>query len=414
MAEIRKALTPPAGVVRYFDGKTNAPAFSWLDVWAEEHAYKFTVAKAVELDVLNAFRSTVSHAMTTGRGYENWKLDIQKELVKLGWWGPRMISDPEGIDPDRMVNFASDRRLKTIFWSNMNSARAAGQWERAQRSKRVLPYVLYVRTTSADPRPEHLAWVGLILPIDHPFWRTHWPPNGWMCKCQVRMISDREAKTLIGTKRVIGKDEDGNDISIWYTDELPELGPDVAYRNRRTGEISMVPAGIDAGWATNPGLARTETLIQNFEAKLAEADHGDATRVLKELWSDPYLQIAPRLPQKVWLPAGHNPALAEQLGAKSPVISITSEAIAERIERHKMPVEDFATLPDLLSSGEILPDLRGKENTRSIFWRAGKSVWRSFVSISQNGYMRANSLHQKDEREARRQVERAGFKWPWE
>jgi Phage Mu protein F like protein len=402
MAEIRKALTPPAGVVRYFDGKTNAPAFSWLDVWAEEHAYKFTVAKAVELDVLNAFRSTVSNALTTGRGYENWKLDIQKELVKLGWWGPRMVSDPEGIDPDRMVNFASDRRLKTIFWSNMNSARAAGQWERAQRSKRVLPYVLYVRTTSADPRPEHLAWVGLILPIDHPFWRTHWPPNGWMCKCQVRMISDREAKTLIGTKRVIGKDEDGNDISIWYTDELPELGPDVAYRNRRTGEISMVPAGIDAGWATNPGLARTE------------ADHGDATRVLKELWSDPYLQIAPRLPQKVWLPAGHNPALAEQLGAKSPVISITSEAIAERIERHKMPVEDFATLPDLLSSGEILPDLRGKENTRSIFWRAGKSVWRSFVSISQNGYMRANSLHQKDEREARRQVERAGFKWPWE
>ncbi len=79
-----------------------------------------------------------------------------------------------------------------------------------------------------------------------------------------------------------------------------------------------------------------------------------------------------------------------------------------------MPVEDFATLPELLSSGEILPDLRGKENTRSIFWRTGKSVWRAFVSVSQNGYLRANSLHQKNEREARRQVEKAGLKWPWE
>lgn len=401
MAE-RKKFAVPAEVTSYFDGKTSTPAFSWADVWAEEHAYKFTVAKAVELDVLNAFRSTISTAISEGQGFESWKPQIEKELTRLGWWGPRMVSDPTGAQPDRMVNFASDRRLKTTFWANMNSARAAGQWERAQRSKRVLPYVLYVRTTSSDPRVEHLQWVGLILPIDHPFWRTHWPPNGWQCKCQVRMISARERDRLLGTERVNGQDLDGNDIKIRYTDQAPDLGPDIQYRNRRTGEISIVPPGIDPGWQTNPGLARASTLIQNLETKLQVADSRDATRVLTDLWADPYLQLAPRLSEKVWLPAGHSPALATELGAASPVISITSEAIAERLVKHKLNVEDFALLPQILAEGQVFADPRGKASVRAVLLQLGKAWWRAFVTVSGNGYLRATSLHQIREIQAER------------
>ena len=387
----------PQDVTGYFDGKHLRPGFSWLDVFAQEHAYSFTVAKAVELELLTSFRNTISGAIRNGQGFENWRKDMAAELQRLGWYGPRMVQDPTGVDPDRMVNFASERRLKTIFWSNMNSARAAGQWERAQRSKRALPYFLYVRTTSADPRPEHLAWVGIILPVDHPFWKTHFPPNGWLCKCQVRQITAREAERLLGTSRVIGKDAEGNDITIRYSDQVPDLGPDLDFKNRRTGEIIKVPPGIDAGWHTNPGLARASTLIQNFEEKLAVAHQDDATKVLKDLWDDPYLRIAPKLPEKVWLPAGHNPTLAEQLGAVSPVISIASEAIADSMDKHKMAVEDFSVLPEMLSAGEIVDGLKGEANTRSILWRAGKSIWRAFIAITRNGHLRATSLDERGE-----------------
>ncbi len=119
------------------------------------------------------------------------------------------------------------------------------------------------------------------------------------------------------------------------------------------------------------------------------------------------------MPEKVWLPAGVNPALAAELGAKSSVISITSEAIAERMERHKMKVEDFAMLPQVLSEGLILPDLAGKPNTRTMIVRIGKALWRTFVSVSANGYLRANSLHQKTDSELRRQLQRAGIDWPF-
>jgi hypothetical protein len=404
--ETRKVFAVPAEVTSYFDGKSNVPAFSYLDVWAEEHAYKFTVAKVTELDVLTSFRSTIAQAIAEGKGFDSWKPLIEKELTKQGWWGPRMVTDPIGEQPDRMVNFSSDRRLKTIFWSNANSARSAGQWERVQRSKKALPYILYVRTTSGDPRPEHLSWVGIILPVDHPFWQTHWPPNGWLCKCQVRQISAREAERLLG--RV---PEEGG---VLYRSSPPDLGPDTPHRNRRTGEITMVPPGIDAGWQTNPGLARASTLIRNLETKLETAAPEDATKVLKDLWEDPYLRIAPKLPQKVWLPAGHNAKLAAELGAKSPVISITSEDIADRVVRHRLPVDDFATLPQLLSDGAILPNLqKTKGASRMLIGWIGRALWRSFVTVSENGYMRVTSLHQKTEGELRRQVERAGIAWPW-
>lgn len=412
MAERATRFAYPPEVSGYFLKKTVKPAFSWLDVWAEEHAYTMTVAKTTELEVTSAFHRTIAQAIDEGKGFDTWKPLIEKELTKLGWWQPRMVSDPSGKDPDRMVNFASDRRLKTIFWSNMNSARSAGQWERAQRSKAVLPYVLYMRTTSADPRPEHLQWVGLILPVDHPFWKTHWPPNGWLCKCQVRLISAREAEALLGTERVIGKGPDGEEIKIRYTDNPPDLGPDIQHRNRRTGELTMVPPGIDAGWHTNPGLARATTLIRNFETQLEAAPEADGTRVLKELWQDPYLRLAPRLPQKVWLPAGVSKDLAKDLGAKSPVISVTSETIVERIGRHKLAIDDFAVYPELLAEGLPLPDPRGKSNVRAIIRRIGRAWWRGFVTLSENGYMRATSLHQKQEKELRNAVERAGMKWP--
>lgn len=389
MAEIRKGFAPPAEVTGFFDRKTATPAFSWADVWAEEHAYKFTVAKAVELDVLNAFRGTIAQAIAEGKGFDNWKPLIEKELTKLGWWQPRMVADPTGIQPERMVNFSSDRRLKTIFWSNMNSARAAGQWERAQRSKKTLPYVLYLRTTSGDPRPEHLLWVGTILPIDHPFWKTHWPPNGWLCKCQVRMISAREAERLLGTDRVYGRDADGNEIRIRYTDQVPDLGPDLEYRNRRTGEVSMVPPGIDPGWQTNPGLARASTLIQNLETKLAVADPGDAVRVLKDLWDDPYLKITPKLPEAVTLPAGHNAALASELGASSPVISVGSDVLSGFVSAGTAATE-LASLPDILSSGET--EAGPRTAARGIVGTIGSAIWRSIVSIAVNGLMRVEAL----------------------
>ncbi len=193
-----KGFATLADVTDYFRSKALRPAFSWQDVWGEEHAQAFTVAKAVETELLTDFRETLDAAIAESWSPERWKNTMRERLVKNGWGKPRLVKDPTGKLPARTVDFTSSRRLDTIFWANMRSARAAGQWERMQRTKARLPYLLYVRTASGDPRPEHLSWVGTILPIDDPFWSTHFPPNGWGCKCSVRQISARERDRLLG------------------------------------------------------------------------------------------------------------------------------------------------------------------------------------------------------------------------
>lgn len=401
MAEIRKPFPVPDAVTGYFDRKILKPSFSWLDVYGEEHANAMTVAGAVELEVLSAFRSTISNSLANGEGFETWKGKIVGELSRLGWFGPRLVKDPLGIDPDKLVNYASDRRLKLIFWSNMNSARAAGQWQRAQESKRFLPYLLYVRTTSAEPRPEHLAFAGTILPVDHAFWRTHFPPNGWLCKCTVRQITEREAKSLIGTRRVLGKNQDGTDIEISYSDQPPITGPARPHVNRRTGQVEMIPEGIDPGWHTNPGDTRTRTLIRSVSDRLEGAAGQDATRVLTDLWSDPFLRIAPKQSDQIFLPAGRSDRLAVELGQVigrkdiSPVVAVGTQDIIKRKTKHGLSLEDFALLPLILEGAIVLPDPNGDDQTRSLIARIGKTWWRVFIRISKNGFLRVNSLHQR-------------------
>jgi hypothetical protein len=165
--------------------------------------------------------------------------------------------------------------MRTIFDTNMRAARAAGQWERIQKSKRALPQLLYVRTTSSEPRKAHLAFVGLVLPVDDAFWRTHFPPNGWGCKCAVRQISAREAQRYLSTPG--------------YTDKPGKIVWE-EFVNARTGAVERVPAGIDPGFGWNPGMAqgRQRKLADMLEKKLQDivgVDHleGAARAVVQDV-----------------------------------------------------------------------------------------------------------------------------------
>lgn len=275
----KRGFAPPPEVPRYFAEKRLKPAFSYLDVWNEEHAHEFTVAKITELDILATLKKSMQEAIERGRTFEAWRLDLRTELATRGWWGERVVEDPTGARKPAIVDLSAPRRLRTIFETNMRTARAAGQWERIQRAKRALPYLLYVRTTSLEPRQGHLAFVGLVLPIDHPFWRTHFPPNGWGCKCSVRQISAREAKRYLAQP---GYTSEPGAI-VWET-----------FVNNRTGAVERVPRGIDPGFAWNPGMARERqrNLADTLGRKLSDvAQVGEleaaARRVVMEVVEGP-------------------------------------------------------------------------------------------------------------------------------
>lgn len=182
----------PRAVRKYLEDKDLKPLWDWDEVWQEEHAHAFTVAKAMAKDVLAALRSAVDTAIEGGLPFAEFKKRIRDTLAELGWWGIRRRKNPQTGKVEH-VELGTPRRLKTIYVTNARVARAVGQWDRIQRTKDSHPFLIYELGPSQKHRPEHEAWAGTILKVGDAAWGKMFPPNGWGCKCRVRQISEAEA-----------------------------------------------------------------------------------------------------------------------------------------------------------------------------------------------------------------------------
>ena len=103
----------------------------------------------------------------------------------------------------------------------MIDCQEAGGWLVAGNFK----FWVYKHGNALEPRLQHLAWDGLVLSPDDPFWDTHAPPNGWGCTCRIR-----GANGPAGISAVRG-DPDKKRPDGWQD------------RSSKTG----TPAGIDKG-----------------------------------------------------------------------------------------------------------------------------------------------------------------------
>jgi SPP1 gp7 family putative phage head morphogenesis protein len=85
---------------------------------------------------------------------------------------------------------------RLIFRLHTNTAYSVGRWEQSQRQIAARPgtqfYFRYVTAGDNRVRDNHSAWHGVILPVEHGFWRTHWTPNGFNCRCYVQLVTERD------------------------------------------------------------------------------------------------------------------------------------------------------------------------------------------------------------------------------
>lgn len=236
MAEIDIKPLPPQEAVAFFRRKGYAYSFSWKDIWTQEHARAFTVAKAMRVDILQDIRQEVDRALAEGTTFEQFRAALTPKLQAKGWWGRQAMTDPN--TGERIVaQLGSPRRLRIIYDTNLRMARSAGRWEAAQRLKGSRPYLRYTAVMDSRTRPEHRAWHNIVRPVDDDFWRTHYPPNGWNCRCIVQSLNDRDLARL------------GLKVSP------PQSFKTRRYVNQRAGVVADLPEGIDPGFGYNVGNA---------------------------------------------------------------------------------------------------------------------------------------------------------------
>lgn len=220
--------------------------FDYRDMTAAEHAASFVVAKAMRQDVLDILAKGGRTAIAEGRTPKQFIDELTPLLQKAGWWGRQSVTDPVTGEVV-LAQLGSARRLDLIYDTNMRMAHAAGRWERFVKQADLFPYLRYVAVKDDRTRPEHLRWHGTMLPVDHPFWLTHYPPNGWRCRCRVQQVTTGQAQRegwKVTSEAEVAKRMGEADVAV----------------NKRTGALETIFPGIDPGFAHNAGIARMDVL----------------------------------------------------------------------------------------------------------------------------------------------------------
>jgi len=152
----------------------------WMQLLAEEGKVSSAIADDTVRSVTQDLAGAALDAIENGTTLEQFRKDYARIVAAHGWsyhgnpgWHSRLV-----------------------FRLNTGNAYAAGRWQQAQQMALARPdRPLYGRLVTAGDdrvRETHAEMHGIIRPIGDAYWDTHWPPNGFNCRCHVQILTDRD------------------------------------------------------------------------------------------------------------------------------------------------------------------------------------------------------------------------------
>lgn len=142
-----------------------------------------------------------------------------------------------GINKEYNLNHLAAERQACIGAGTM-----AAEWQNIQASKDVYPYLKYVAVNDKRTRPEHAALNGIIRPVDDDFWKTHFPPNGWNCRCTAEPLMKASSTPLDKVQRAVTK----ANIPAAFASNPGINGEVFTDKNGYTDKVTKTPEGVAA------------------------------------------------------------------------------------------------------------------------------------------------------------------------
>lgn len=182
---------PPRDAVAYLESKGIRPTRHWYDIWQEAQAKAVTVSGMTRLDLLEDVKKGLVDAVKSGKTEKMFIDDLAPILRAKGWTGKRQSINPKtGEVTEEGPDLPA--RLSLIFFQNVQSAYMYGRYRAMLANAEERPWWMYIAVLDSRTRPHHRALNRKVFRYDDPFWKTHYPPNGWRCRCRVRALSDAQ------------------------------------------------------------------------------------------------------------------------------------------------------------------------------------------------------------------------------
>ncbi len=343
---------PPADAVAYFESKGYKITFDWHELDQRAHAQAFTVAKAASLDVLADIRAALKTALAEGKTEAWFRKELEPKLRAKGWWGKQKMVNPR-TGEERKAQLGSPARLRLIYRQNLQTAFMAGRYKTMLENADARPWWQYVAVLDGKTRPSHKVLGGRTFRFDDPFWSSHYPPNGFNCRCRVRALS--------GSRMEAEKVAPESGVGNMVTEEVALPAAD-GQRLKRSVTGYRVPeskyvAFTDAGFSANPGASWLGGALDELTRKLDVAPPDLARAAVGEMTRGPVLPT--------WLakPVGNFPLAvlpaedAGLIGARSQVARLSPQTAGKQAANHPgLTAGDYATAQEAVDAGERIQD----------------------------------------------------------
>ena len=189
--------------------------------------------------------------------------------------------------------------LKTEYNFAVSSSQSAARWTEFENEADVIPNLKYQTVGDDHVRASHQALDGIIRPINDSFWTTHYPPNGWGCRCEV-------IQSLEGYGKVTqDKDIPVIDIPDMFKTNLANTG--LIYPKNHPYYNGVPKAEISKALAYLPAKNTFIDIdfgnkvildIHPLHGKHELAENIDISRLLKKFDKDVKIQLLPIIEEK--------------------------------------------------------------------------------------------------------------------
>lgn len=320
---------PFAQQSEYFRNKLALPSDRYDTIVGAEHDHGFIVAGATKADLVNDFKNVIQQAIDDGQSIGWFREQFDQIVTRHGWTGWKGQDTPQGVA----------WRTKMIYTTNLRTSHAAARYAQMTDPDvlKSRPYWRWVHRSERFPRPQHVAWHGMVLRANDPWFLEHYPPCEWGCNCIIEAINERELKRLGKS----GPDAVPPDERYNYTVPL-------------TGEVVSLPVGVGYGWNHTAGRSAAELAMDAQLQKLEDIDTAIARATIARLRDAPVFdhflsgQLQGNFPVAVVGRTG-------QAAAKKPTLALLSQQslTGQLAVNPEAKLQDYRLVQQILDQGQV-------------------------------------------------------------